>query len=205
MTAAEDRKDAPTGGRQTHHSPQELFSPSRTAHLDTFLRRLIYHPDHLAGRYVKPGDRVLDFGCGPGFFTRAFAKRAGETGSVIAVDLQEEMLRILERTLGPEGLMPRIRTHRCAPDSLGLSPDLDGTINSAFALFVIHEVPDPARLFQEVSSLLAPGGLFFISDPMILVSGRHFQDYLAMAGEAGLTPVKRGFYFLNRSALLKKA
>ena len=205
MTPTEDPRDSPEGGRQSHHTPQELFSPSRAGHLDTHLRRLIYRPDHLAERYVKPGDLVLDFGCGPGFFTRAFAKRTGETGSVIAVDLQEEMLQILQGKLGQEGLMTRIRTHRCAPDSLRLSPDLDGKINIAFAMFVIHEVPDPARLFREISTLLVPGGHFFISDPIFIVSSQHFQDYVAMAGDAGLIPVERGFYFLNRAALLKKA
>jgi ubiquinone/menaquinone biosynthesis C-methylase UbiE len=97
---------------------------------------------------VKPGNRVLDFGCGPGFFTREFAKRVGDNGMVIAVDLQEEMLRIMREKLGPEGLLPRIKTHRCDPDSLTLSPGYDGKINAVFTIFVVHEVPDAAKLFR---------------------------------------------------------
>ena len=111
-----------TGENSKKHHHHEVFSAERAGHLDTRLRRFLYRPDRLAGKYVKPGDRVLDFGCGPGFFTREFAKRVGDSGQVYSVDLQEEMLGILRGKLGPEGLLPRITTHRCEPDSIGLPP-----------------------------------------------------------------------------------
>ena len=88
------------------HKHHEVFSAEKASHLDTKFRRILYRPDRLAERYVKPGERVLDFGCGPGFFTREFAKKVGENGYVIAADLQEEMLAILRGKLGPEGLCP---------------------------------------------------------------------------------------------------
>ncbi len=153
---------------------------------------------------MKPGDRVLDFGCGPGFFTREFAKRVGDTGSVIAADLQEEMLSIVREKLGAAGLMPRARTHQCAQDTIGLPPDLNGTITVAFAIFVAHEVPDPAKLFREIASLLAPGGLFFYSEPPFIVPGREFEANLAFAEGVGLRVVERRYFFVNRVAVLKK-
>ncbi|MCU0629243.1 MAG: class I SAM-dependent methyltransferase, partial [Methanoregulaceae archaeon] len=106
---------ASPGEAQLPHHHHEIFSASRAGHLDTRLRRILYRPDRLAKRYVKTGNRVLDFGCGPGFFTREFARRVGDTGTVIAVDLQEEMLHILSEKMEREGLMPRIRTHQCSP------------------------------------------------------------------------------------------
>ncbi len=154
--------ESSAGTRQPKRPHHEVFSASRAGHLDSRFRRFIYRPDRLAERYVKPGDHVLDFGCGPGFFTREFAKKTGDTGRVIAVDLQEEMLRLLRGKLEPEGLMPRIRTHRCATDSIGLSPGCDGKIDVAFAIFVVHEVPDPGRLFREIAALLVPGGQLFL-------------------------------------------
>ena len=184
-----------------HH---EVFSASRAGHLDSRLRRFIYRPDRLAERYVKPGDCVLDFGCGPGFFTREFAKKAGDTGSVIAVDLQEEMLRLLREKLEPEGLMPRIRTHQCAQDSIGLSPEWDRKIDVAFAIFVVHEVPDPKKLFREISSLLRTEGLLFYSEPPFIVSGKEFQDNLALAQEAGFRVIDSRLFFVNRAAVLRK-
>jgi ubiquinone/menaquinone biosynthesis C-methylase UbiE len=186
------------------HRHHEVFSASRAGHLDTHLRRFIYRPDRLAERYVKPGDRVLDFGCGPGFFTREFATRVGDTGMVIAADLQEEMLDILREKLEPEGLMPRIRTHRCDPDSLGLPADLNGTFDTAFAIFVVHEVPDPAKLCREIAMLLKSGGTFFYSEPPFIVSGGEFRDNLALAQEAGFRVAETSFYFVNRAAVLTK-
>lgn len=186
------------------HHPHEVFSPSNAAHLDTRMRRFIYRPDRLAERYVKQGDRVLDFGCGPGFFTREFAKQVGESGQVFSVDLQEEMIRILRGKLEPEGLMPRIQTHKCEPDSINLPPDLNGTFDAAFTIFVVHEVPDPDRLFREIALLLKPGGLYFYSEPPFLVSGREFQEKIVIAEEAGFRLAKKFWFFVNRAAVLRK-
>jgi len=140
----------------------------------------------------------------PVLFTREFAKRTGDTGKVIAVDLQEEMLRLLKEKLEPEGLIQRIRTHKCSEDSIDLSPEWDGKIDIAFAIFVVHEVPDPTKLFREISSLLKPGAFLFYSEPPFLVSGKEFRDNLALAREAGLALVESRLFFVNRAAVLRK-
>jgi ubiquinone/menaquinone biosynthesis C-methylase UbiE len=191
----------PSNPNPSHH---EVFSASRAAHLDSRLRRFIYRPDRIAEKYIKPGDIVLDFGCGPGFFTREFAKAVGGSGKVIAVDLQEEMLQILREKLEPEGLLPRVRTHRCESDSIGLSPEMDGKIAVAFAIFVVHEVPDQGRLFREIANLLAPGGMLFLSEPQVIVPGKEFRETVSRAEAAGFRLVERRFFFVNRSAVLRK-
>lgn len=188
----------------TQHPRHEVFSASRAGHLDTRFRRLVYRPWRLAERYVIPGSRVLDFGCGPGFFTREFARRVGDTGFVIAADLQQEMLCLLRDKMEHEGLMPRIRTHLCAPDTIGLPPELNGTIDSVFAIFVVHEVPDPLKLFEEISLLLKPEGLFFYSEPPFIVPGTEFRKNLAEAERIGFKLVEKRFFFVNRAALLRK-
>lgn len=193
---------SPGGSPRPHH--HTVFSASRARHLDTRFRRFLYRPDRLAERYVQPGSHVLDVGCGSGFFTREFARRVGDTGTVIAVDLQEEMLRILREKLEPEGLMSRIRTHQCAPDTLDLPPELDGTVDIAFAIFVVHEVPDPRRLFREIALLLKPGGLLYYTEPPVVVPGREFRAHLKEAEEAGLRLVEQRLFFVNRAAVLQK-
>ncbi|MFA4877995.1 MAG: class I SAM-dependent methyltransferase [Methanoregula sp.] len=192
------------GNPQKKHHQHEVFSAKNAAHLDTSLRRVLYRPDRLAGRYVKPGFQVLDFGCGPGFFTREFAKRVGETGKVFSVDLQEDMLRILRQKLEPEGLLPRIRTHQCRPDSISLPQDLNGTFDAAFTIFVVHEVPDPEKLFREIALLLKPGGTLFYTEPPFIVSGKEYRDNLGLAEEAGFLQVERSLFFVNRATVLKK-
>jgi ubiquinone/menaquinone biosynthesis C-methylase UbiE len=187
------------------HRQREVFSARKAGHLDTPLRHFIYRPDTLAEKYAKPGDRVLDFGCGPGFFTRAFAKRVGESGRVFSVDLQEEMLAIVQKKMAAEGLASRVRTHRCLPDSISLPADMNGTFDLATAIFVVHEVPDPEKLFHEIAALLRTGGTFFFSEPPFEVSGREFREKVALAAEAGFLQVERGFYFVNRMAVFRKA
>ncbi|MDD1691377.1 MAG: class I SAM-dependent methyltransferase [Methanoregula sp.] len=194
---------SPGSPAQSRHH-HEVFSAKNAASLDTPFRRFLYHPDRLAERYVKYGDRVLDFGCGPGFFTREFAKRVGEIGQVYSVDLQEEMLAILRKKLDPEELMSRIRTHQCRPDTIGLPADLHGTFDTAFSIFVVHEVPDPEQLFREIFTLLKPGGTYFYTEPPFIVSGREFRENLALAEEAGFRQVDRFWYFVNRAAVLKR-
>jgi SAM-dependent methyltransferase len=189
--------------KKCHHH-HEVFSSERAGLLDTGLRRILYRPERLAERYVKPGCRVLDFGCGPGFFTREFAKRVGENGQVFSVDLQEEMLTILRGKMGAEGLLPRITTHPCKPDSIGLPPAMNGTFDAAFTIFVVHEVPDPAKLFREIALLLKPGGTLFFTEPPFVVSGTEFRESLALAEEAGFLLVERSLFFVNRAAGLRK-
>jgi ubiquinone/menaquinone biosynthesis C-methylase UbiE len=185
-----------------HH---EVFSASHASHLDSRFRRFFYRPDHLAERFVKPGDLVLDFGCGPGFFTREFAKKSGDTGMVFAVDVQAEMLGILKEKLEPEGLMPRIRTHQCSFDSIGLPPEWNGMINVVFTIFVVHEVPDSKKLFQEIHSLLIPGGRVFFAEPLFIVKGDEFHNSLLNALDAGFELVETTRLFVNRAAVLKKS
>lgn len=192
------------GENPKKHHQHEVFSAERSGHLDTPLRRFLYCPDRLAERYVKPGDHVLDFGCGPGFFTREFAKRVGDNGRVFSVDLQREMLGILRSKLEPEGLMPRVMTHQCKPDSINLPADLNGTLDAAFTIFVVHEVPDPETLFREIALLLKPGGTLFYTEPPFIVSGKEYRENLALAEAAGFRQADRLWFFVNRAVVLKK-
>ena len=189
--------------KKTHHH-HEVFSAERAGHLDTGIRHFLYRPDRLAERYVKPGYRVLDFGCGPGFFTREFAKRVGENGQVFSVDLQVEMLNILRGKMEAEGLLSRITTHQCKPDSISLPSEMNGTFDAAFTIFVVHELPDPAKLFREIALLLKPGGTLFYTEPPFIVSGQEFRENLALAETAGFVPVDRSLFFVNRAAGLRK-
>lgn len=192
------------GENHKKHHQHEVFSAEKAGNLDTPLRRFLYRPDRLAERFVKPGDHVLDFGCGPGFFTREFAKRVGENGQVFSVDLQTEMLGILRGKLEPEGLMSRVTTYQCKPDSINLPADLNGTLDAAFTIFVVHEVPDPNKLFREIALLLKPGGTLFYTEPPFIVSGKEFRKNLALAEEAGFRQAGRSWFFVNRAVVLKK-
>lgn len=180
----------------------EVFPVSRASYLDRWWRRLKYQPGWLVRRYVRPGDMVLDIGCGTGLFTLPIARRVGEKGQVTAVDIQEGMLEILKEKAAQEGLLPRIRLHKAEPLSLKL--EYQGGFDVVFGCCVVHEIPDTDRLMREVFSLLGPGGTFIIAEPKHEVPPAEFETTLAMAASAGFHRAGTPFIFRSHSALLIK-
>ena len=88
--------------------------------IDHRLRRLLHPPERIVGPYLRPGMQALDFGCGMGIFTLAMAKLVGDTGRVVAADLQPQMLDVLRKRAERAGLAARIQTHVCQPDRIGI-------------------------------------------------------------------------------------
>ena len=72
--------------------------------LDNPIRRLIHDPQKILGGHIKPGQTVLDVGCGQGTFSIAMVKMVGELGNVIAVDVQEEIFQILRKKAAQQEL-----------------------------------------------------------------------------------------------------
>ena len=99
-------------------------------------------------------------------------------------------------------LLARIRFHRAEPQSLAL--EYPEHIDVAFGCCVVHEVPDAARLLQEVFSLLVPGGTFLIAEPKHEVPADEFETTLAMAASAGFRKIGTPFVLWSHSALLRK-
>ncbi|HZD44376.1 MAG TPA: class I SAM-dependent methyltransferase, partial [Methanomicrobiales archaeon] len=135
-------------------------------------------------------------------FTRAMARMVGDTGTVVAIDLQEEMLQIVEETARQEGLLPRIRLHQARPETLGCSRR--ECADFALAFYVVHEVPDPGRLLREISALLAPGGRLLLVEPKGEVPPAAFERTVQTSRAAGLRVVRRPRVLISRAVLLQK-
>jgi ubiquinone/menaquinone biosynthesis C-methylase UbiE len=97
---------------------------------------------------------------------------AGETGTVIAVDLQEEMLRLVRQRAGKAHLAARIRTHQCSADAIGLTVQADLVL----AFYMLHEGPDPAAFLEQVNAILGPGGRMLLIETKGHVSAAAFED-----------------------------
>jgi 2-polyprenyl-3-methyl-5-hydroxy-6-metoxy-1,4-benzoquinol methylase len=126
---------------------------------------------------VAEGVTALDVGCGMGFFSLALARLVGPNGTVIAADLQPEMLTTTLRRAARAGLAERIRTHRCGERELGLTTQVD----FALAFWMVHETPDPEGFVRQLAALLRPGGHLMIAEPRLHVSRRLFEETLAAA------------------------
>jgi ubiquinone/menaquinone biosynthesis C-methylase UbiE len=149
------------------------------------LRRLLQDPAAILAPLVREGMTVLEPGPGMGFFTLEAARRVGERGRVVAVDLQPKMLSALRRRAERAGLAARLETREARADRLGVE-DLAGKVDLVLALLVVHEVPDPAALFAELRPTLAPGGRVLFVEPRGHVSTAAFEESLAAAGREGL-------------------
>jgi len=166
------------------------------------LRRLFHSPGKILDGYIHRGDTVLDFGCGPGYFTIPMARMAGEKGMVIAVDIQDGMLDLAKQAAEKEGLTSRIRFHRSSGDSLDLA--MDPVVSFALAFHVMHETGNQSAILAELYRILRPGGLLLLAEPMGIVGSGEFQETVGMARKAGFTETARPSILLSRSVLLKK-
>jgi len=174
------------------------YSPWTAPFFDNLFRKLLQDPEKIAGPYIRPGMTVMDIGCGPGFFTLAMARMVGPGGTVIAIDMQQEMLDLVKRKSDRAGLSERIRFHRCRQDSLGI----DARAGFILSFYMVHEVPDRDALFREVSGLLEAGGRYLIVEPAGHVSAEAFEDTLRHAEEAGLVVEDRPKVRFSRAAVL---
>ena len=111
----------------------------------------------LLDQYAKPGQRVLDAGCGTGVFSLYLANRGCQ---VTAIDGSAEMIRICRQQPAPmipvdfsEGLLPLDSTTVTGPFSLILSSS------------VLEYVPDLVGTLQSLTDQLRPGGYLIVSLP----------------------------------------
>lgn len=148
------------------------------------VRKLFQNPHKLLGPYIKTGMKVLDIGCAMGFFSLPLARMVGPKGTVISVDLQEKMLKSLEKRARKAGLSDIIETRICGADSLGLD-NLGAEMDFALASAVIHEVPDVSSFFSEVCAVLKQGGKLLVAEPKGHVSGEDFKRTVSAAEAKG--------------------
>lgn len=167
---------------------------------DNFIRSLLHNSEKLFGPYVKPGMRVMDVGCGAGFAAMGLAKLVGETGKVVAVDVQPEMLAKVEKRKAKARLGNRIETHLSGGEALEIS----GWFDFVSAFYMVHEVPDTSLFLREIYECLAPGGAFLVVEPKFHVPKGRFHAMLALSKETGFEATDHPNVFFSRAVVLAK-
>jgi len=166
------------------------------------LRGLIEKPADILAPYVTDGMTVLEPGPGMGFFTLELARRVGQRGRVIAVDLQPRMLEGLKRRARKAGLLDRIDVRLATPESLGIA-DITG-VDFVLAFALVHEIPSPAGFFAEMARVLRPGGTLLFAEPKGHVKDALFSEEIEAAIEAGLVEADRPAIRRSRAVLFSK-
>lgn len=180
----------------THVCPVEIAGG-----LDNRLRRWLQNPYKILGPYIRPGMTVLDFGCGPGFFTIPMADMAGPDGRVFAVDLQQGMLDKVAAKARAAGLSQRIEPHQCSADAMGVRTPVDFML----AFYMVHEIVGQERFFAEAHEVIKPGGALLVVEPPLHVSRAAFSQSVAKAQAAGFSAQAGPKVSLSKSILLVKA
>lgn len=105
---------------------------------------------HFVDRYLQPGDRVIDVGCGPGRGTMFLAREGMDTFSL---DLSMASL-VLAKKRAPKSMLV------CA-SNLDL-PFPDRSFAAVVSDGVIHHTPNPRRSFVENARLVRDGGYLYV-------------------------------------------
>ncbi|HOO89884.1 MAG TPA: class I SAM-dependent methyltransferase [Syntrophales bacterium] len=167
------------------------------------IRRLFQNPDKVLSPYIEDGMTVLDIGCAMGFFSLPAARMAGRSGKVICIDMQEKMIASLRKRALKAGVSDRIETRICNQNSLEID-DLTEKVDFAFAIAVVHEIPDAPGFFSEIYGALKPGAIFLVIEPKGHITAEEFETTVSIAEESNFYVIDREQTRASRIAVLKK-
>lgn len=123
---------------------------------------------------LKPGMVVCDMGSGNGYHSLMMAKKVGEEGKVVAVDIQPEMLRLLKARARAAGL-ENIETTESAVHDPKLPPN---TFDFILLVDVYHEFSHPEQMLAGMLQSLKNDGQivlveFRMEDPEVPIKRLH--------------------------------
>jgi ubiquinone/menaquinone biosynthesis C-methylase UbiE len=154
------------------------------------------NPTAFAG--LKPGEVVVDLGCGGGLDVFLAAGKVGPTGKAIGIDMTPEMLDRARRNAaqGVDGKpITNVEFHLSTIDKMPLP---DASVDCVISNCVINLAPDKLAVFHEIARILKPGGRVAISDlvlkkPLPEALASDLMAYIGcLAGAIGVEDYRNG-------------
>jgi len=107
---------------------------------------------------AKPGERILDVGCGPGFYLAELVEEVGPEGSLVGLDQSPQMLALAARRC--EG-HSNIAVRQADANSLRVE---NASFDAAISVQVLEFVPDVNAVLAELHRVLRVGGRLVLWD-----------------------------------------
>ena len=154
------------------------------------------NPSEIVGALnLRPGNTVVDLGCGSGYFTLKLSPAVGSGGTVYAVDIRRLPLAFLWIRTFIKG-QHNVRTVLGEPDNPHLPA---GSASAVLIVNTYHELEDPTLILNQISQSLVPGGRLVIADPMRTEHGELSSDVVeAELRRHGFSVLSRDENFINQ-------